>query len=222
LRWQSALDLAYSFRGGPTACLAPATANGSFLTTVDATTMRLSADCTTDAAIFVPDGVALAGRGQRTTGAAGLNRRRADRLGQLPVLHIGIDKRPGRGRTAGLAMRPVAVTALILLLLSALVDIASAQIPARVGTPYTLMDAESRTYIEGGVESPLRGNGPLTGYGYLFFTRPHFLDEDLYLRLVIPPGYFISELIRDHWPSQNSAIGLGISGGLWAESQVEF
>jgi hypothetical protein len=119
-------------------------------------------------------------------------------------------------------MRPVVVAPLILLLLSAPVDIASAQVPARVETPYTLIDAESRTYIEGGVETPLRGNGPLTGYGYLFFTRPHFLAEDLYLRLVIPPGYLISELFRDHWPSQNSAVGVGVSGGLWAESQLEF
>jgi hypothetical protein len=121
-----------------------------------------------------------------------------------------------------LGMRPVVVGLLILLLLCAAVDIASAQVPARVQTPYTLIDAESRTYIQAGVESPLRGNGPLTGYGYLFLTRPHFLHEDLYLRVVIPPGYFISELVRDHWPSQNSAIGFGLSGGLWAESQAEF
>jgi hypothetical protein len=117
---------------------------------------------------------------------------------------------------------PVAVASLILLLLSATIEIASAQVPARVQTPYTLMDAESRTIIEGGIESPLRGNGPLTGYAYLFLTRSHFLDEDLYLRLVIPPGYFISEVVRDHWPSRNSALGFGISGGLWADSLVEF
>jgi len=49
-------------------------------------------------------------------------------------------------------MRPLVVAPLILLLLSALVDIASAQVPARVETPYTLIDAESRTYIEGGIE----------------------------------------------------------------------
>jgi len=63
---------------------------------------------------------------------------------------------------------PLAV-ALLILLLSALVDIASAQVPARVETPYTLMDAESRTNIEGGVEIPLRGNGPLTGYALLVY-----------------------------------------------------
>jgi hypothetical protein len=114
------------------------------------------------------------------------------------------------------------IVPLLLLFLFTPVDIAFAQIPARVETPYTLIDAESRTLFEAGAETPLRGNGPLTGYGYLFFTRPHFLDRDLYLRLVIPPGYFISELVLDHWPSQDSALGIGISGGLGADSQVEF
>jgi hypothetical protein len=121
-----------------------------------------------------------------------------------------------------LSLRPVVIAPLVLLLLSAPADIASAQIPARVETPYSLIDAESRTFIEGGIETPLKGNGPLTGYGYLFYTRPHFLDEDLYLRLVIPPGYLISELVKDHWPSQNSAVGIGVSGGFFAESQTEF
>ena len=125
-----------------------------------------------------------------------------------------------------LGMRPVTLVLVTLLLLSTHIDSVSAQVPpqvpARVAPPYTLMDAESRANIEGGIEAPLRGNGPFTGYGYFFYTRPHFLHEDLYLRLIIPPGYFISELILDHWPSRNSALGLGISGGLWADSQVEF
>jgi hypothetical protein len=121
-----------------------------------------------------------------------------------------------------LILRPIMIAPLILLLICAPAHIASAQLPARVETPYTLIDAESRTFIEGGVETPLKGNGPLTGYGYLFYTRPHFLDQDLYLRVVVPPGYFISELIKDHWPSQNSAVGIGLSGGFFAESQTEF
>jgi hypothetical protein len=119
-------------------------------------------------------------------------------------------------------MCPGAVVLLILLLLSTHVDSASAQVPARVAPPYTLIDDESRANIEGGIEAPLRGNGPFTGYGYFFYTRPHFLHENLYLRLIIPPGFFISELFLDHWPTRNSAIGVGVSGGLWAESQGEF
>lgn len=126
----------------------------------------------------------------------------------------------GAGR---LMLRALIVLPLTLLPLAAAVETVSAQVvPARVETPYTLIDAESRTYIEGGVATPLRGNGPLTGYAYFLITRPHFLHKDLYLRLVIPPGYFMSEVVRDHWPSQNSAIGVGVSGGLWADSHAEF
>jgi hypothetical protein len=126
------------------------------------------------------------------------------------------------GRAGRRLRRSLLVFPLTLLALAARVDTLSAQVPARVATPYTLMDDGDRLNLEFGAETPLRGNGPFTGYGYFFYTRPHFLDEDLYLRLVIPPGYLISELIRDHWPSRNSAVGVGISGGLWAESQVEF
>ena len=118
--------------------------------------------------------------------------------------------------------RALVVLSVVLLPLAACVDTASAQLPARVATPYTLMDDETRLQLQGGVETPARGNGPWTGYGYLFYTRPHFLAEDLYLRLVIPPGYLISELIYDKWPSQHSALGVGVSGGLWAESQAEW
>jgi hypothetical protein len=121
-----------------------------------------------------------------------------------------------------LMRRALVVLSVALLSLAAWVETASAQLPARVATPYTLMDDETRLQLQGGVETPVRGNGPWTGYGYLFYTRPHFLAEDLYLRLVIPPGYLISELIYDKWPSQHSAVGVGVSGGLWAESQAEW
>ncbi len=63
---------------------------------------------------------------------------------------------------------PPIVLLLILLPLAARVDTSSAQVPARVKPPLTHIDAESRTYVEAGAEAPLRGNGPLTGYGYFF------------------------------------------------------
>ncbi len=118
-------------------------------------------------------------------------------------------------------VRPVLLL-LILILSSARVDIASAQVPARIETPYTQVDDETRTFYEAGIEAPLRGNGPLTGYGFLFLTRPHFLERDLYLRLVIAPVYVTSELIFDKWPAPHSAVGVGLSGGLYANSQTEF
>ena len=57
-------------------------------------------------------------------------------------------------------MRLVVAATVVVLLHSAPVDVASAQIPARVPPPYTLMDAESRVSLQVGIETPLRGNGP--------------------------------------------------------------
>ena len=58
----------------------------------------------------------------------------------------------------------------------------------------------------------MRGNGPLTGYAYLFLTRPHFLDHDLYLRVVISP-YIVSELIRDTGPARTAPSASASTGG---------
>ena len=122
--------------------------------------------------------------------------------------------------------RPAMVAALSLVLVSASVHVAGAQVapglPVPVDTPYTLIDNESRLHFELGAEARLRGNGPLTGYIYAFLTRPHFLDKDLYLRMVVAPVYAAAELIHDRWPAENSAIGVGLGGGLFAASQVEF
>jgi hypothetical protein len=120
-----------------------------------------------------------------------------------------------------------ALVAAISLLLSAPVPITYAQVsapglPVPLETPYTLMDDESRLHFEVGAEGPLRGNGPLTGYIYGFLTRPHFLDQDLYLRMVVAPVYASAELIHNRWPTEESAIGLGLAGGLFAASQAEF
>src|SRR2546430_1699940 len=102
------------------------------------------------------------------------------------------------------------------LALAGRVDTACAQlpapVPAKVETPYTLMDDESRTRIEVGAEGPLRGNGPLTGYAYGFLTRPHLFDKDVYLRAVVAPTYAAAELIRDHWIHTDNAVGVGLGG----------
>ena len=135
---------------------------------------------------------------------------------------MGQSRRLNRREAGRLLLLPLMVPLLILLPLAARVDTASAQVPARVRPPFTQVDAESRAYVEAGVEAPLRGNGPLTGYGYLFLTRPHFLDQDIYLRLVVAPVYLRSELIRDRWPTSDSAVGVGLGGGLYANSQAEF
>ena len=130
------------------------------------------------------------------------------------------------GREAGrVRFLPVLILPL-LLMLTGDVDGVSAQditpVPTPIETPYTVMDDVSRTRFEAGVESPLRGNGPLTGYAYMFLTRPHFPDENLYLRALIAPVYVTGEVIRDHWPTAHSALGGGLGGGLFAASHTEF
>lgn len=97
-----------------------------------------------------------------------------------------------------------------------------AQITVPVEPPYTVMDAERRTRFEVGVEAPLRGNGPLSGYGYVFLTRPYVLHENLYLRAAIAPIYATGELIRDRWPTTHSALGFGLAGGILAASHLAF
>jgi hypothetical protein len=118
----------------------------------------------------------------------------------------------------------------LLLVLTGDVDGVSAQgapplitpVVTPIELPYTVIDDESRTRVQVGAEAPLRGNGPLTGYAYLFLTRPHFLDEHLYLRALIAPVYATGEVIRNHWPTTHSALGFGLGGGLFAAGYTEF
>jgi hypothetical protein len=76
------------------------------------------------------------------------------------------------------------------------------------------IDPERRTNFELGFEGPLRGNGPLSGYGFLLLNRPHFKKDDLYLRAVVSP-YCMLEIIKDNLPARNHAIGIGIGGGFF-------
>jgi len=76
------------------------------------------------------------------------------------------------------------------------------------------IDPVPRSYLELGFEGPLRGNGPVSGYGYFLWNRPHFFDEDLYVRAIVSPYIFL-EAIRDNWPGKGQAIGISIGGGFF-------
>lgn len=85
------------------------------------------------------------------------------------------------------------------------------------------IDPEPRLNLEIGIDTPLRdGNGPVSGYAFLLWNRPHFLDDDLYLRIVFTPTYLTGELVRDRWPTQGQAVGLGGGGGLFPYNFDEF
>jgi hypothetical protein len=130
------------------------------------------------------------------------------------------------GREAGRVRVLPVLLLLLLLVLAGDIDGVSAQdvtpVATPIETPYTVIDAESRTRVQVGAEAPVRGNGPLTGYGYVLLTRPHFLEEHLYLRALIAPVYATGEVVRNHWPTTHSALGFGLGGGLFAASHIEF
>lgn len=73
-----------------------------------------------------------------------------------------------------------------------------------------------------GIEGPLRGSGPVFGYGFFLWNRPHFIEQDWYLRVIVAPVYLTSELIRDRWPADGHAVGLGLGGGFFAYNFDEF
>lgn len=83
-------------------------------------------------------------------------------------------------------------------------------------------DPEPRTNLELGLEGPLRGAGPVSGYGFFLWNRPHFIEEDWYLRVIIAPVYLTSELIRDRWPAEGHAVGIGVAGGFFVYNFDEF
>lgn len=47
------------------------------------------------------------------------------------------------------------------------------------GAAKAQLDPQRRTNLEVGIETPILGNGPLDGYGFLLLNRPHFPTEDL-------------------------------------------
>ncbi len=84
------------------------------------------------------------------------------------------------------------------------------------------VDPEPRANLELGAEAPLRGNGGVSGYAFFLWNRPHFLDEDLYWRLVVAPTFLMSELVHDGWPAPGHALGVGVDGGLFQNDFDEF
>ncbi|MBI4011832.1 MAG: hypothetical protein HY359_05960 [Candidatus Rokubacteria bacterium] len=56
----------------------------------------------------------------------------------------------------------------------------------------------------------------------MLWNRPHFLEEDLYLRIVFAPTYLTGDLVRDRWPAPGHALGIGLGGGFFPYNVDEF
>jgi hypothetical protein len=83
------------------------------------------------------------------------------------------------------------------------------------------LDPEKRRLLEFGYNQPIEGRGPIGGYAYYYLNDPGFLRTNLTLRLAIAPIYLDSELgIRDALGAHTD-LGVGLSGGGFADSFFE-
>ncbi|MGA7799283.1 MAG: hypothetical protein WCC36_00595 [Gammaproteobacteria bacterium] len=89
-------------------------------------------------------------------------------------------------------------------------------------TALAQIDPVERTYLEAAIASPLHTGGPVTGYGFLLWNRPHFHHRDTYARVVVAPTYVRGEWILDNWPGHGQALGLGGEGGFFSTNFYDY
>jgi len=98
----------------------------------------------------------------------------------------------------------------------------TAAVLGAAATASAQVDPEPRANLEIGAAGPLRGDGPISGYAFFLWNRPHFIEEDWYLRLILAPTYARGEMVVDRWPWDGHAVGFGLAGGFFPYSVEEF
>lgn len=83
------------------------------------------------------------------------------------------------------------------------------------------IDPVARDLIQIGYNQPLQGRSPISGYAYYYWNRPEFLRTNLALRLAVAPVYLDTELGIRGALGPHTDLGLGISGGGFADSYSE-
>lgn len=84
------------------------------------------------------------------------------------------------------------------------------------------IDPVQRTYLEAGLASPVGDSGPVTGYSFLLWNRPHFHGPDNYARVILAPTYVRGEWIWDNWPGHGQAVGIGGEGGFFSNNFYDY
>ena len=83
------------------------------------------------------------------------------------------------------------------------------------------IDPDKRQLLHLGYYAPFQGHAPLAAYAFYYLNRPDFYRDDLTLRMAIAPVYFDSEVGLAHALGPNTDVGLGLSGGGFADSYAE-
>lgn len=83
------------------------------------------------------------------------------------------------------------------------------------------LDPEKRRLLQFGYNQPLEGRGPIAGYAFFYLNEPDFGRTNLVLRMVLAPVYLDSELGIRQALGQHTDVGIGVSGGGFADSYSE-
>ena len=89
------------------------------------------------------------------------------------------------------------------------------------GPVFGQIDPERRQLVQLGYNQALVGRGPISGYAFYYRNDPDFMRTNITLRLAVAPVYLDSEVGFRHALGENTDLGVGVSGGGFAESYFE-
>lgn len=86
---------------------------------------------------------------------------------------------------------------------------------------FAQLDPERRQLLQFAYNQPLEGKGPLAAYAFYYYNNPDFLRSNLTFRAAIAPIYIDAELGFEKALGERTDLGLGFSGGGFADSYFE-
>jgi hypothetical protein len=90
------------------------------------------------------------------------------------------------------------------------------------GVAFAQIDPDKRELIQFGASQSFEGASPIQAYAFYYYNKPGFLDHtNLTLRLAVAPTYVDSEVGFSHLLGPNTDLGIGLSGGAFADNYYE-
>ncbi len=83
------------------------------------------------------------------------------------------------------------------------------------------IDPVKRQLLQLGYNQPLEGKGPIAGYALYFLNQPGFWKTNVTLRLAVAPVFADAELGFADVLGENTDLGIGLSGGGFADTHEE-
>lgn len=90
-----------------------------------------------------------------------------------------------------------------------------------VTTVWAQLDPYPRSLLQLGYDCPLSGQGPQSLYAYYYYNNPEFLSTNVALRMAVAPVYLDSEIGFRRLISPHTDVGVGLSGGGFADDYYE-